>query len=210
MQPYSPPQFNKSAFNCPFCGAFAKQLWEAACSESSGRIRKLDAFRFSTCDHCGLSSIWNNEKLIYPLGSIAPLPNQDMPQEIREDYDEAREIASISPRGAAALLRLAIQKLCTHLGETGSNLNDDIANLVKKGLPEKIQKALDSVRVIGNYAVHPGNIDLKDDLETAVKLFGFLNIICEMMITQPKQIDNFYELKIPETQKAQINKRDSK
>jgi hypothetical protein len=117
---------------------------------------------------------------------------------------------NLSPRGAAALLRLAIQKLCKHLGGTGENINSDIANLVKNGLPAKLQQALDSVRVIGNNAVHPGQIDLKDDVDTAHKLFAFINIICDNQITQPKQISEFYEEKIPDNLKDAIAKRDGK
>ena len=39
---------------------------------------------------------------------------------------------------------------CGHLGESGKNINDDIAALVKKGLNLMIQQSLDVVRVIGN------------------------------------------------------------
>ena len=61
-----------------------------------------------------------------------------------------------------------------HLNESGKNLNYDIGNLVKKGVPEHVQKALDSLRVIGNNAVHPGELDLKDDVETAILLFRLI------------------------------------
>ena len=98
--------------------------------------------------------------MIYPFNGSAPLPNPDLPEDIKEDFEETRNIVELSPRGAVALLRLAVQKLCKELGEKGEHINTDIKNLVSKGLPEKMQKALDSVRVVGNNAVHPGQIDL--------------------------------------------------
>ena len=127
--------------------------------------------------------------MIYPSTGTAPPPNPDLPKDIKADYEEARSISSTSPRGAAALLRLVIQRLCIELGEEGKDLNTDIANLVKKGLNEKVQKVLNSVRVIGNEAVNPGQMDLRDDAETARKLFDLVNLIVEMMITQPKRVD---------------------
>jgi hypothetical protein len=93
-------------------------------------------------------------------------PNADMPDEIaadhREgaDHREAADIVARSPRGAAALLRLCIQKLCRHLGKPGRDINSDIAEMVREGLPASIQKALDIVRVTGNEAVHPGELEL--------------------------------------------------
>lgn len=74
-------------------------------------------------------------------------------------------------------------------------------------MPEKIQKVLDSVRVIGNNAVHPGQINLKDDRETAILLFELVNMIVEFTITQRKRVDAIFD-KIPEGAKKQIKKRD--
>ncbi|MEN9421908.1 MAG: hypothetical protein RLZZ107_1387, partial [Bacteroidota bacterium] len=112
-----------------------------------------------------------------------------------------------SPRGAAALLRLAVQKLCIQQAEKGKDINKDIANLVKKGLSTTIQQALDALRVIGNESVHPGQIDLRDDPDTAQALFRLLNKIAETMITEPKQIQEIYD-KIPESKKIAIDDRD--
>jgi hypothetical protein len=132
-------------------------------------------------------------RMIYPEGSAgAPLPHVDFPAAARTDYDEARAIVDRSPRGAAALLRLALQKLCVALGKPGDNLNADIAALVKDGLAPGVQVALDSLRVIGNNAVHPGQMDLKADRDTAVALFGLLNYIVEQMITRPQELQGIF------------------
>jgi len=147
--------------------------------------------------------------MIQPSMGGVPLPNVDLPEDIIIDYNEARDIVNKSPRGASALLRLAIQKLCKHLGRSGKNINNDIAELVKVGLPVKIQQALDFVRVVGNNAVHPGQIDLKDDNDIALNLFTLINIIADVMISQPKEIDKLYNT-LPENQIDAIKKGDNK
>jgi len=131
-----------------------------------------------------------------------------MPDDVKADYSEAREVLSSSPRAAVALLRLALQKLTIELGESGDNLNNDIGSLVRKGLLASVQKALDAVRVIGNNAVHPGQIDLKDDQATAIALFGLVNTIVEQMITQPRRVDELYRM-LPESAREAIVRRDS-
>jgi Domain of unknown function (DUF4145) len=145
--------------------------------------------------------------MLYPDSSSAPLPNDDLDPDIKADYLEARSIVAKSPRGAAALLRLCIQKLCRHLGKPGNNINDDIKALVKEGLPMQIQRALDIVRVVGNEAVHPGELDLKDDTDTANRLFGLVNIIANDRISQPKAVDEMY-VTLPEEKRAAIEQRD--
>jgi len=169
----------------------------------------MKEIEFAVCSHCGKYSLWLNQAMIHPPSGSAPPPNPDLSEDIKSDYDEARRIASISPRGAAALLRLVIQKICVRLGERGEDLNSDIANLVKRGLPEKIQKSLDSVRVIGNEALHPGLMDLKDDTKTVSQLFELVNLIAAVMITQPKKVDQIFE-GLPKSKREAIRKRDEK
>ncbi len=147
--------------------------------------------------------------MIVPLTGGAPLPHPDLPEDVKADYLEARSIAGLSPRGAAALLRLTIDKLTTNLGAEGRDINDRIRDLVRKGLDPRIQQALDVVRVVGNESVHPGTIDLRDDLELAGALFMLVNEIVDQMITRPKRIAEVYA-KLPQDKRDAIAKRDAK
>jgi hypothetical protein len=162
----------------------------------------------SICFNCKDISIWVYDRLVFPPMKAGSLPNADLPAEIRKDVEEARGILDLSPRGAAALLRLAIQKLCAHLGERGKNIDEDIASLVRKGLNPLVQQSLDVVRVIGNEAVHPGVIDLRDDRASAERLFDLVNIVAEQMITHPKSVQEMYA-KLPASKVDAIQRRDS-
>lgn len=210
--PFEAPAFNKNAFNCPFCNAYAKQIWFDLYNYQPGYSTQDDidaTTKVCFCSNCDEYSIWHQSKMIYPDTSGIDLPNADLNSDIIDDYKEAASILQKSPRGAAALLRLAVQKLCIQLGEKGKDINTDIGNLVKNGLSPTIQQALDALRVIGNESVHPGQIDLRDDPATAQALFRLLNKIAETMITEPKQIQEIYD-KIPDAKKKAIEDRDKK
>ncbi|WP_238545214.1 DUF4145 domain-containing protein [Pseudomonas corrugata] len=258
---YISPSVQETAFNCPHCGALAKQFWSnvfiESYSEDKPRPRLVDKdlldeldlsdikdvaerekflnwfvrmaegapfidvkddsaylrrqirnCNISDCFNCHNISIWIYDKLIYPVvGNVVPA-NPDMSDDIRRDYEEAGAILNQSPRGAAALLRLAIQKLCKELGQPGENINEDIKSLVAAGLDARVQQSLDAVRVIGNSAVHPGKIDIRDDRATAEALFKLLNLIVDKTISEPKHIKEIYE-SLPESLREAIAKRDT-
>lgn len=255
------PAIDATAFNCPNCGALAKQFWWecfathnnkdqvpfivardksnvnfALFEDDQDRLRRMERWAermatglphlqseadnqygcrkinnlaASSCFNCDEIAIWIYDRLVWPVQSNAPAPSIDLPASIRLDYEEAAKIADLSPRGAAAILRLCVQKLCIHLGEKGDNLNHDIASLVSKGLAPRVQQALDVVRVIGNNAVHPGQIDFKDDRAIAGNLFQLVNLIVEIMISQPKHVAELFD-GLPQGAKAAIEQRDKK
>ena len=219
---YVEPFYKLDAFNCPYCEVYADQewyyvntlsaFWEAddICREYDGDYKECPDLKYlhiSVCRRCQKYALWVDEKMLFPGLSTAPLPAEDMPESVTADFAEARNVLNASPRGAAALLRLVLEKLMIELGIKGKDLNDAIGKLVQQGLPEKVQKALDSVRVIGNEAVHPGQIDLRDAAETASVLFQLVNWIVEDMITRPRKVDEIYE-KLPQSKKDAIERRD--
>lgn len=180
---------------CSFKGGLRKEVPISAGQKTN--LGQSDDFAIAICENCGKQSIWLSKNMVYPTCGDAPYPSTDLPVDVANDFSEARNISTLSPRGAAALLRLAIQKLCKHLGEKGKNINEDIGNLVRKGLPVKIQQSLDIVRVVGNKSVHPDVIDRGDDKDTVMKLFDLINMVSDLMITHPKQIEQLYTDIVP-------------
>ena len=228
-----PPVFANDSFDCPHCRTFAHQKWyDARASNASSppkieqsdlvgyigkgileigsppHTQRLRGYDISECQKCEKASMWIEGKLIYPLTSTAPTPNSDLPDDVLADYREAAQIFNLSPRGAAALLRLAIEKLCHTLVESDKTLNVCIETLVSQGLDKRVQQALDIVRVIGNNAVHPGHLLVEDNQDTVFSLFGLVNIVADEMITKPKQVGDMYS-RLPESARHAISKRDS-
>lgn len=215
---YVPPAFNASHFHCPLCGVLAQMHWIALLAAQ----RRSDASR-ATCGNCNGELIWvkfkkwntqesggfwtDDWRMVRPASAPGPRPHPQMPEKVRADYEEARAIVAQSPRGACALLRFALQELLEHLGQNDKSPNDGIAALVKQGLPVETQQALDVLRVVGNNAVHPLELDLRDDVETATGLFAVLNFIVQDRIAQPKNIKKMFSM-LPEGARKAIEKRD--
>ena len=210
--PYQPPTYGIDAFNCPHCHAFSAMSWGDAKSDwqRSNYSASVDDVEFAYCARCHAWSIWlGKEEMLYPKNISVDDANDDLPEGVKQDYIEAASILQDSPRGAGALLRLAIQKLVDSLVDGEDDLNKKIGTLVGRGLDDKIKKALDIVRVIGNEAVHPGQIDLNDSPQIVRQLFKLVNIIGQKMITEPKELDEMYSL-LPAEKKAGIDARDKK
>jgi hypothetical protein len=184
-------------FQCPNCGLSARHKWyniaKGAISKNGASYYEgfLPDLYMSLCSKCNRYTLWLNDKIIHPTVSFAPWPTEDMPLDIKDAFLEARAVVTSSPTAASALLRLCLQNLITHLGGIGKNLELDIAKLTKKDLPKKFRDQLRAVRVIGFDAVKPGEINLRDDVNTAVALFHLVNMIVEATISQQKKVKRY-------------------
>lgn len=223
---YTPPTFMSSSFHCPFCHVFSKQRWQFIFSDQNilpargGLATRSDKGIFVvSADCCGKTSYWigetyqnqpqrTNGKMIWPRTSNAEMAHADMPDSIKKDFEEARLVLNDSPRASAALLRLALQKLLSIVAKK-EGINEAIAELVSDGLDTKVQEALDYCRIVGNNAVHPGEINLDDSPEIAEILFQMINFIIEELISRPKKYAERFQ-SLPQGVRDAIKKRDGK
>lgn len=208
-----PPTFNKDSFHCPHCGVLSQQIWRSLYSDVynlSSAIQDLDIV-YCQNPECKKYSLWKDQTMIFPQKILMPIAHIDMPEDVKEIYNEARQVSNLSPRAAAALLRVVLEKLTIYLGEKDGELNTRIANLSKKGLPQKVIQSLDIVRITANEGgSHAGEIDLTgaDNLGIVYKLFWLINFIVEKMISEPKHIEEMFST-LPKDKIKGITERDS-
>ena len=219
---YEEPAYEKEGFTCPNCSAYTQHSWKSTlvnetfgdfCGRYNGVNSKqiINTLNICKCSMCGYISFWYKDKLIWPLNSSIPSANSEMPDDVKKLYDEAKNIIELSPKGSCAILRLALQKLCNQLANKKETTKIDvaIAELVKNGLPTSLQQAMDTVRIVGNDAVHPGEINVDDNKEIAYMMFKLINFIVEKMVVEPKVIEAIYNT-MPEDKLKGIENRDKK
>ncbi len=159
---------------CPHCDvgvheALAKQY---VFETSDGRINDEWYVLHQLCSECSepiiflelkkvfipSSSIIDGTRfLVFPRGALQrPVPAQ-VPDPFRQDFIEACEVLSLSPKASAALSRRNLQTIIhDKAGIKEKDLNAEIQVLIDSGkIPTHISEGLHAVRQIGNFAAHP-------------------------------------------------------
>jgi len=230
MKKYLEPSPYARSYNCPRCGVLCPQdhIHIHRTEEEDYNSLQIEGVKFkapqyrelagrmrwnlmiSICSECRNYTIWENDKMIYPLSHEMPDAVEDMPDNVLEFYNEAAQVYQYSKRAAAALLRLAIETLMIeHLNVKKGRITDMIGEMVKRDIPDHVQQGLDTLRYYGNKGIHLGEIDLNDNEEIVSFLFRLINTMVKELITEPKEIDSFYR-ELPETFRVTVEKRDQK
>jgi len=212
MPKYEKPDIDRWQFTCPFCETLAAQHWrKVLVDRRSDGPEEDETAKWLQCSACNQASWWVDGRLVHPRRSAGPPPQEGMPPDVLSLFEEAVSIADLSPRSASALLRTALEVLTTkHLGQEGVSLNDGIGNLVRDGsLDESLQQAMDYLRLTGNGAVHPREVQLDDQAQSVEALFELLNLVVERLVYRPQRIAHLYA-QLPESKRQQVEKRDSK
>lgn len=187
------PKKDKYSFICPHCNIVAIMAHKNNLEFYNSINNTMSRINIRQCVACNEINIWLDEKMVYPKPKFTLPPNEDLSENIKKLYIEASEIVEQSPCGACAILRLALQKMLKELGLYKKDLNTSIGDLIQsEKINKSLLKALEIVRVCGNNAVHEGVILLDDNKEIAKNLFKLINFIAEKLITEEKEINEFY------------------
>jgi hypothetical protein len=167
---------------------------------------KLLNLHVSRCYNCKGFTVWVRDRLVFPVtveeaphviegefqGAVVDLqaPAEDVQHgnehvqanaeevdEASEDFEEAAAILNKFPRGAAALTRICIQKMMPLVKGNAKNLDENFSSLVRKGLEVEIQQAMDVLHVVRRSPLQPTQVDLKEENETATRMFETLKEI---------------------------------
>lgn len=104
--------------------------------------------------------IWEQEYLVFPRFPTRIRVDNVVPAILRDDYAEACNVLSISPKASAALSRRILQAILKEQGYESSNLSKQIGDVLSetdasKALPNYIRDVIDAIRNFGNFAAHP-------------------------------------------------------
>lgn len=168
--------FKLSSFQCPNCGVAIPTKSNDCFSEhkisfiGSTEFRQENSedtlsavkIQYLKCPDCGNyvvnvvsvgSSFLPFQKLVYP-SSIAKHFPKYIPEQIRNDYEEAYAIVSLSPKASATLSRRCLQGMIHDFWNIKEkNLNAEITSL-KPLISTSLWRAIDGIRTIGNIGAH--------------------------------------------------------
>jgi hypothetical protein len=130
-----------------------------------------------------------SHKLVFPANIIRTVP-PEVPITVRNDFEEASAVLSISDKASAALSRRCLQNMLNQRSFKGKDLNAQI-DLVLKSLPTEIGNNLDAIRQIGNFAAHPMKYQVTDEIvdvepEEASWNLDVLEQLFDYFYVQPK------------------------
>lgn len=170
------------SFTCPFCNNIVASSPETICTYESSFNHADTSYsgfhptdnihiHFYFCPNCRNTSITMdgngnfksiNNLSIFPSSRAKHFPSY-IPKSIREDYEEAYSIVSLSPKASATLSRRCLQGMIRDFwGISKSRLVDEI-NELQSLVPASQWKAIDSLRKIGNIGAH-----MESDINTII------------------------------------------
>lgn len=127
-----------------------------------------------------------------------------IPESIQADYFEAWDVLQSSPKASATLARRCLQGMIHDFwGIVEKNLNAEISELKKQGIPEQQWEAIDHLRKLGNIGAHmEKDVNLMVDIDhgEALKLLKLIEYLLtdwyisrhnrEALYQEIAQIDN--------------------
>ena len=223
-----------SGFQCPYCN----MIMPISNDTTRGRYpsfdnnegyvqldylnRKYDdsciSLSFHRCPNCNEYTIFasgNGEKVndvnvpIRPISSAKQFP-QYIPESIRQDYEEACAIVTLSPKASATLSRRCLQGMIRNFwGITKPTLNKEIDELKDK-IPADLWSSIDALRQLGNIGAHmekDTNIIVDIDPNEANSLIQLIELLIKEWYINREERQKLFSSIITTNQTKQSNRK---
>lgn len=166
-----------AGFQCPYCNmimpisdeTLTKQTPNFSYPSVSGWYKngmpiepsalKLYFFKCPNCNQYTIKAkgigemVKDVDLLIRPISSAKQFPKY-IPKAIRQDYEEACAIVTLSPKASATLSRRCLQGMIRDFwGVEKKNLYEEISTLKDK-IPADLWSSIDALRQLGNIGAH--------------------------------------------------------
>jgi len=195
---------------CPHCGNEAPQRLicthkytrhRYAKGSDSPSINYPSAYYVAICETCNHILLYHtiNEikesKDFHLAERFWPDPKDhsvDLPETVRECYEEAKRIKKIAPDAFAGQIRKALEAICQERKAKGDTLHQCLKELESRGeFPHTLAEIANTLRLVGNEAVHkPGKI-VKPEYVQAIDEF-FYAVIAYVYVF-PRRLEEFKE-----------------
>jgi len=196
--------------SCPFCSAHTTLEFVTI-----NHFQKLSPYVVGYCTACEkycIGEVVENLKprneiahsagrAIIPIVPMSPpgikQAPKNLPSEVIEYYEEARQVFGLSTRGALMLLRGGLEQMCELYDCKGGNLSKKVESLCKKFEFDNSRiKAAHILRNEGNIAAHDYQTQLSQDV---IFLFNLFLAVSEA-ITYKNTLEELYS-KVPNKEK---------
>ncbi len=201
-----------STFLCPYCQTTLSDahdlcksnLWSGTVfsDEGIGKTPHLTVFDYK-CAECGKRTVlvkgtgeqYNQIDVCLLPTSLAKQYPDYIPEQIRQDYEEAYKIVKLSPKASATLSRRCLQGMIHDFWNVKEkNLNAEITVLKDKVRPEE-WRVMDSLRKLGNIGAHMEkdiNLIVDIDSEEAEKLLKLIERLIEKWYIDRHDTETLY------------------
>ena len=147
-----------------------------------------------TAKYTGLKMPKNTIIPIYPLSPARQFPDY-IPESIRQDYEEAYSILSLSPKASATLSRRCLQGMIRDFLKISERTLFEEITALKDKIPASQYQAIDALRQLGNIGAHmekDTNLIIDIEPQEAQYLLKLIELLLQQWYVERHEQEKLY------------------
>lgn len=147
-----------------------------------------------TAKYTGLKMPKNTIIPIYPLSPARQFPDY-IPESIRQDYEEAYSILSLSPKASATLSRRCLQGMIRDFWKISERTLFEEITALKDKIPASQYQAINALRQLGNIGAHmekDTNLIIDIEPQEAQYLLKLIELLLQQWYVERHEQEKLY------------------